>query len=62
MQAVRDEPRVDERVCRGTWLSRQQYLSDIHHRGHLDARRIEHGGNLTDDDIQRWTAAIDTAR
>ena len=63
MQAVRDEqPPADERVCRGTWLSRQQYLTDVHQRGYLDARRVEHGGNLTDDDIQRWTAAIDTAK
>jgi hypothetical protein len=62
MQAVQSEPRTDERVCRGTSLSRQQYLTDIHQRGHLDARHVAHGGNLTDDDIQRWTAAIDTAK
>jgi hypothetical protein len=77
MQAVRDELERDERaddaladddpagdapLCRGTLLSRQQYLTDIHQRGHLDARHVAHGGNLTDDDIQRWTAAIDTAK
>jgi len=61
-QAVRDEPPVEDRLCRGTSLSRQQYLTDVHQRGYHDARRIEHGGNLTDDDIQRWTAAIDTAK
>ena len=62
MQKVRDEPATDEAVCRGTNFSRQQYLVDVHERGFADARRAAHGGNLSDDDIQRWTAAIDTAK
>ena len=61
-RAVADEPVPDEALCRGPNLSRQQYLIDIHERGFADARRAAHGGNLSDDDIQRWTAAIDTAK
>ena len=61
-RALESEPATDQSICRGTLLSRQQYLTDVHQRGHLDARHVAHGGNLTDDDIQRWTAAIDTAK
>jgi hypothetical protein len=62
LRTVRDEPATDEPLCRGTNFSRQQYLIDIHERGFADPRRHAYGGNLSDDDIQRWTAAIDTAK
>src|SRR5687768_13368380 len=63
MQLVRDERApTDAQLCRGPNVSRQQYLVDIHERGFADARRVAHGGHLSDDDIQRWTAAIDTAK
>lgn len=53
------EPREeDEKVCRGTLLSREQYLTDIDDWGYGDAR-LEPRGNLTQEDIDHWTAAID---
>lgn len=44
------------RLCRGTLLSREQYLSDIEDEGYLDARLIE--GRMTPDEIGLWTRAI----
>jgi hypothetical protein len=44
-------------VCRGTLLSRQQYLIDIHHRGWRDARR-HLDSPLSEADIATWTAGI----
>lgn len=61
LQRVRAERVPDEPVCRGTLISRQQYLVDIHHRGFVDGRQQPHG-KMSDDDIERWTAAIDTAK
>ena len=45
-------------ICRGTLLSRAQYLSDLETHGYLDAR-LPPTGSMTEDDIERWTAAID---
>jgi hypothetical protein len=61
---VRGELNENEetRLCRGTLLSRQQYLVDIAERGFEDARRVVAGGNMSDADIRHWTAAIDTAK
>lgn len=47
----------DSRLCRGTLLSRQQYLRDISERGFRDAR-LEPRVNMNGQDIERWTAAI----
>jgi hypothetical protein len=50
-------PTPQERVCRGTLLSREQYLLDIHGWGYLDARQgADHP--LSNADIRAWTAAI----
>src|SRR5205823_648167 len=46
-----------DRVCRGTLLSREQYLPDIHERGFRDAR-LEGPDRLTPNDIEHWTNAI----
>ena len=46
-----------ERVCRGTLLSREQYIPDTGEHGYLDAR-LEPMGAMTADDIARWTSAI----
>jgi Nucleotidyl transferase of unknown function (DUF2204) len=46
-----------DRVCRGTLLSREQYLNDIRQRGFRDAR-LEGPQRLTPQDIERWTDAI----
>jgi hypothetical protein len=45
------------RVCRGTLVSRQQYLRDIEERGFADARLEERVG-MTQEDIAHWTEAI----
>jgi hypothetical protein len=45
------------KVCRGTLLSREQYLYDIERLGYEDARVSPHG-NMTVDEAIIWTAAI----
>ena len=47
-----------ERTCRGTLLSRAQYLPDIREGGLGDARLDVRSG-MTADDIERWSRAID---
>ena len=44
-----------EAICRGTLLSREQYLVDLNERGLRDARL---DGNMTPADVEHWTAAI----
>jgi hypothetical protein len=46
-----------ERLCRGTLLSRQQYLVDIHEWGFRDAR-LEGRVQMNEQDIADWTDAI----
>jgi hypothetical protein len=46
------------RVCQGTLLSREQYLSDVDEWGYEDAR-LEPRGNLSAADVAHWTAAIE---
>jgi hypothetical protein len=46
------------RLCRGTILSRAQYLSDLENHGYVDAR-LPPSGNMSADEIEQWTAAID---
>lgn len=50
-----------EKLCRGTLLSRGQYLVDIGERAYRDAR-IPPIGTMNPDDIAHWTAAIGTIR
>jgi hypothetical protein len=45
------------RTCRGTLLSREQYLVDIERFGYRDAR-LEPEGPMTQEEVQVWTAAI----
>jgi len=47
------------RVCRGPLISRAQYLIDIDEWGYADAR-VGPGGVMTEDEVARWTAAIDS--
>ncbi|PWT79504.1 MAG: hypothetical protein C5B58_13425 [Acidobacteria bacterium] len=56
---LRSEDRTAEpgRICRGTLLSRKQYLFDIQERGFWDARLHERV-HMDDEDIARWTSAI----
>ncbi|HEY6912208.1 MAG TPA: nucleotidyltransferase [Myxococcales bacterium] len=41
MQGREAEPAPSERVCRGTLLSRQQYLHETNREGYRDARELE---------------------
>ena len=46
-----------DRLCRGTLLSRQQYLWDVEERGFRDAR-LEKRAHMNEGDIAHWTKAI----
>ncbi len=46
-----------EKICYGTIISRQQYLTDINTRGYKDARQ-KPLGNMSAEDIAHWTAGI----
>ena len=46
-----------DRICRGTLLSREQYLSDVEERGFRDAR-LEKRAHMNEGDIAHWTKAI----
>lgn len=50
--------RFEEDVCRGTLLSRAQYLSDVEHNGFKDGREWP-VGSMTENEIDDWTAAIE---
>jgi hypothetical protein len=43
-------------LCRGTLLSREQYLADIENWGYQDAR-LRPVGRMTPEEVARWTAA-----
>ncbi|HLH26905.1 MAG TPA: nucleotidyltransferase [Chloroflexota bacterium] len=51
-------PPAGERVCQGTLVSREQYLVDVERWGYADAR-LQPRGNMTRQDVDHWTAAID---
>jgi len=53
-----EEPTRNSKVCQGTLLSRAQYLVDVDEWGYEDAR-VQPRGNMTQDQVQTWTAAID---
>jgi hypothetical protein len=57
---LRSETRTagPERLCRGTLLSRQQYLVDIQEWGFRDAR-LEERVQMNEKDIADWTDAIE---
>lgn len=62
MQRMEDEmltaaPKT--RVCQGTLISREQYLTDINEWGYTDARRINDNVHMTPDEIKIWTDAIE---
>jgi hypothetical protein len=52
------DPPVEAPMCRGTLLSREQYLVDITMRGYLDARSVL--DSMTPEQIAIWTAAIES--
>ncbi|MFO0892007.1 MAG: hypothetical protein U0790_23085, partial [Isosphaeraceae bacterium] len=48
-------------VCRGTLLSREQYLPDIGVWGYRDAR-LRPMGQMSPEEVAHWTAAINAAQ
>jgi hypothetical protein len=58
LQGELGSPPSDDRVCRGTLVSRAQYLLDIGQYGYHDARLVPRG-NMTPEDAIYWTWAID---
>jgi hypothetical protein len=51
-------PPPPRRVCQGTLLSREQYLTDVSMWGFEDAR-LTVAGSMTVDEVAHWTRAID---
>jgi hypothetical protein len=47
---------TESRLCRGTILSRSQYLVDVEDWGYRDAR-LEPAGGMSAEEIAHWTAA-----
>ena len=58
MAAETAAPDAKEKICFGTIISRQQYLTDINKWGFKDAR-LRPLGNMTADEIAHWTAGIE---
>lgn len=54
-------PNLQNDVCYGTLLSREQYLHDIDHLKYHDARLEPHGA-MTAEQLATWTAAIATRK
>jgi hypothetical protein len=57
---LRDPP-PPRRVCQGTLLSREQYLTDVGRWGFEDAR-VTVAGSMTVDEVAHWTRAIEDHR
>ena len=56
-EKVRSQPPATEKICQGTFISREQYLMDLRDRGYVDAR-IEPRGPMAANEVLQWTAAI----
>jgi hypothetical protein len=57
LAAQTEGPASEDRVCRGTLVSRAQYLTDVGLYGYADAR-IKPRGNMSAEDCVYWTWAI----
>ena len=58
LERVSAAPPPAARVCRGTLISRAQFLVDIEEWGYLDPREEPRGG-MSEEEIAVWTAAIE---
>jgi hypothetical protein len=54
-------PPAAEKVCRGTLLSREQYLIDIEKWGYSDAR-LAPSGTMSPAAVEQWTEAIESGK
>ena len=61
LQQQTGNPPEADRVCRGTLVSRAQYLLDIGRYGYEDAR-LQPRGNMTPEDAVYWTWAIENVQ
>jgi hypothetical protein len=52
------QPDAKEKICYGTIISRQQFLTDVGKWGYKDAR-LRPLGSMTKEEIAQWTAGID---
>jgi hypothetical protein len=52
-------PRDETPICRGTLLSRAQFLADVREGRFLDARLVDPRVEMDAEAIAQWTAAID---
>jgi len=61
LERARVEPRTGDatRLCRGTLLSRAQYLVDVTNWSYVDARQVPIGA-MTPEEIDAWTKAIES--
>jgi hypothetical protein len=57
LQRELHHPTENERVCRGTIISREQYLIDVERWGYRDAR-LPPAGCMSAKEVAQWTAAI----
>jgi hypothetical protein len=58
LQSELDSRPPVERVCQGTLLSREQYLTDVERWDYRDARLLPRG-NMTAEEIAEWTAPVE---
>ena len=57
LQRVIGDASPTEKICRGTLISRAQYLVDVESWGYADPR-VEPRGRMTEAEIAQWTDAI----
>jgi hypothetical protein len=58
MRGESETPAPDAALCRGTLVSREQYLHDVEREGYVDAR-LPPCGTMSVQDISTWTEAIE---
>lgn len=55
-----DHDSAVDRLCQGTIMSREQFLIDVERWGYADGR-VERG-NMTEEEVADWTAAIEKSK
>ena len=55
------EDKLPANLCRGTLLSREQYLPDVQDGRSIDGR-LQPWGTMTQEEIDQWTAAIEESK
>src|SRR3954451_3523865 len=59
LENERETPVPQERITRGPFISRAQYLIDINEWGYQDPRLHQNGGTMSGANVQHWTDAIE---